>query len=82
MFQRYPRIKIWVPTQPIYNLVDCPSPMFNIKIILLKNENPSYQLPNELIGLHKPLQWLVIIHQGELATKLRTPKCGKDPNNY
>jgi hypothetical protein len=56
--------------------------MFNIKIILLKNENPSCQLPSKLIGLHKPLQWLVIIHQGELATKLITPKCGKDPNNY
>jgi hypothetical protein len=72
MFQQYPIIRIWVPTEPICILVDCPSPMFNMKIILLKNENPSYQLPSEPIGLHKPLQWSVIIHRGELVTKLIT----------
>jgi hypothetical protein len=58
--------KTWVPTQSIHILIDCPNlgsysihphPYwlsqlgFDIKIIFLKNENTSCQLPNWLIKL-------------------------------
>jgi hypothetical protein len=51
----------WVFTQPINILVEYSNSMFDIKIIFLKKDNPFCQLPNELIRLHEPLQWLVIV---------------------
>jgi hypothetical protein len=62
-------INTWVPTQPIYILVDYLSLMFDIKVIFLKNESPFCQLPHELIKLHESFQWLMICDQNEWATK-------------
>jgi len=68
--------KTWDFIQPIYilKLINILK-MFCVKMTLLKSESPFCKLPHELIGLHEPLQWLVINHQNECATKQMTSKC-------
>jgi hypothetical protein len=72
----------WVPTQPIHNLIDHVSLVFDLKFIFLSNESPSCQFPYEPVKLHEPLQWLVICHQSEWATQQITLECGHGLHNY
>jgi hypothetical protein len=47
--------KTWIPTQPIHILVDYSNLLFNTKTIFLKNENPFYRPPCELLDSMKCL---------------------------
>jgi hypothetical protein len=66
--------KTWDFIRPIYilKLINILK-MFCVKMTLLKSESPSCKLPHELIGLHEPLQWLVLNHQMHVVIALKLP---------
>jgi hypothetical protein len=72
--------KTWIPTQPIHILVDYSNLLFNTKTIFLKNENPFYRPPCELLDSMKCLNGWYQPLKCSCVTKQITPKCGRDPN--
>jgi hypothetical protein len=43
--------------------------MYYLKVILLQNKSPTCKLSRQLVGLHQPLERLVISDKGEFGAE-------------